>query len=300
VTAASPVSASALLVRCRFPEPGTAVDCAVSGGPDSVCLVALAVAHGCRPTAWHVDHGLRPDSAAEAEVVAAIARHLGADWRSVRVDVAPGANLEARARSARYGALPAGVLTGHTLDDQAETVLVNLMRGAAASGLAAMRPDGRRPLLALRRAETHAYAEAVAAAAGVTLVDDPSNRDVSHLRNRVRHELLPALSAAAARDLAPVLARQADLLRDESDLLDRLAAEIDPTDARALAVAPLALARRALRRWLSGEHPPDGAAVERVLAVARGDALAADVGGGREVRRSAQRLHLTSRPVPPT
>lgn len=284
-----------LLARCTFPPPGTAVHCAVSGGPDSVALLALALAHGCSPTAWHVDHGLRPGSHDEAAVVAAFADRLGVPMHAVRVDVGVGPNQEARARDARYGALPDDVLTGHTLDDQAETVLVNLMRGAGSSGLAGMRSSTRRPLLALRRVETRSVADAVVRATGVTLVEDPSNLDRVHLRNRVRHDLLPALNDAAGRDLAPVLARQADLLRDESDLLDELAAALDPTDARALAAAPWPLARRAVRRWLTTDHPPDAATVERVLAVARGDALACDVGGGREVRRSQQRLTL-SRP----
>lgn len=281
-----------LLGRCTFPPSGTPIDCAVSGGADSISLAVLAVAHGCRATLWHVDHGLRSGSEHEAGVVADLAHRIGAAFRAVRVVVPAGPNLEARAREARYGALPPAVLTGHTLDDQAETVLINLMRGAGSTGLAGMRPGAGRPLLALRRSDTATLAAAVAAATGIVPVDDPSNLDRAHLRNRVRHDLLPVLSVAAGRDLAPVLARQADLLRDESDLLDRLAADIDPTDARALTAAPAALARRAVRAWLADGHPPDAATVERVLVVARGDALACDVGSGREVRRSRQRLVL--------
>jgi tRNA(Ile)-lysidine synthase len=108
----------------------------------------------------------------------------------------------------------------------------------------------------------------------------------------VRLELLPLLDAIAERDVAAVLARQADLLRDDAELLDRLSAELDPTDAKALAHAPLALARRAVRRLLALDHPPDSAAVERVLAVARGEAVATDAGGRRRVSRSRGRLAL--------
>ena len=187
-------------------------------------------------------------------------------------------------------------MTGHTADDQAETVLINLLRGAAAGGLAGMRPSPRRPLLALRRSET----EGLCAAAGLPTVTDPSNTDPRHLRNRVRHELLPQLAALAGRDLVPVLARQADVLRADDDLLDDLATALDPTDAKALAAAPLPLARRAVRRWLTTTHPPDLATVERVLAVARGEALAADVGAGRQVRRSRQRLALFGPAEDPT
>ena len=283
---------TALLRRCAFPPAGTAVTCAVSGGADSLALLVLAVAAGCRATAVHVDHGLRPGSTAEAEVVRAAATRVGAGFRSERVEVAPGPNLEARARAARYAVLPPDVLTGHTADDQAETVLLNLLRGAGLDGLAGMAAGegGRHPILALRRRETVELCRAV----GLEPVADPSNDDPRHRRNRVRHELLPLLDAIAERDVAAVLARQAGLLREEAALLDALAAALDPTDAPALAAAPVPLARRAVRRWLTAgcDHPPDSASVERVLAVARGDVRAAEVDGGRRVARTRQRLRI--------
>jgi tRNA(Ile)-lysidine synthase len=251
-------------------------------------LLILATAAGCCVTAVHVDHGLRPDSHAEADVVRQLATRLGVGFSAVTVQVGEGPNLEARARDARYAALPADVLTGHTADDQAETVVVNLLRGAGSSGLSGMRPGVRRPLLALRRTDT----EALCADWDVPVVHDPSNLDPRHQRNRIRHELLPALNELAQRDLVPVLVRQADLLRDEADLLDALAAAIDPTDAKALVAAPAPLARRAVRRWLTDEHPPDAATVERVLEVARGRTVATDVGGGRRVDRHRQQLRL--------
>ena len=104
--------------------------------------------------------------------------------------------------------------------------------------------------------------------------------------------LLPLLTELGRRDPVPVLVRQADLLRDESDLLDLLAADLDPADADALADAHPAVARRAVRRWLTDGYPPDAATVERVLAVARGEAVATEIGGGRRVERSRRRLHL--------
>ncbi|HWC67966.1 MAG TPA: tRNA lysidine(34) synthetase TilS [Acidimicrobiales bacterium] len=276
-----------LLARCSFPPSGTPVTCAVSGGADSLALLVLAVEAGCTVTAVHVDHGLRPGSAQEAAVVAQTAVCYGTHFRAEQAPVASGPNLEARARAARYARLPPDVLTGHTADDQAETVLLNLLRGAGPDGMAGMRPD-RRPLLRLRRAETRA----LCAAEGLTPIQDPSNDDPTHRRNRVRHELLPLLDHIAGRDVAALIVRQADLFRDDAALLDELAAGLDPTDARVVAAAPPALARRAVRRWLLGEHPPDRATVDRVLAVARGEAAACDVGGGRRVRRRHQRLTL--------
>jgi tRNA(Ile)-lysidine synthase len=285
-------SIASLLLRCRFPAAGTEVTCAVSGGADSLALLVLAIAAGTRATAVHVDHALRAGSEHEALVVADVAERFGAAFRAVRVEVAPGPNLEARARAARYAVLPADVLTGHTADDQAETVLLNLLWGAGLDGLAGMRA-GRRPLLDLRRSETRA----LCADLGLRPVEDPSNDSPAFRRNRVRHELLPLLDAIAERDVVPVLARQAELLRGEADLADALAADLDPTDARALAAAPVALARRAVRRWLGGEHPPDGAAVERVLAVARGERRACEVTPGLRVERHQQRLELVPGPI---
>jgi len=278
-------AAGDLLHRCTFPAVGTAVRCGVSGGADSLALLVLAVHAGCEVTAAHVDHGLRAGGAAEAEVVRAAAERFGAAFECHRVDVAPGPNLEARARAARHAALGPDALLGHTADDQAETVLLNLLRGSGLDGLAGMRP-ARHPILALRRTETRALCESV----GLTPVHDPSNDSPAHRRNRVRHEVLPLLDAVAGRDVAALLAAQTEVLREEAELLDALAASIDPTDARALAAAPLPLARRAVRRWLADPYPPDAAAVARVLAVARGEALGTDLPGGRHVRRSANRL----------
>ncbi len=291
--APAPALVERLLRRCRFPEPGAALACGVSGGADSLALLVLAVEAGCEVTAVHVDHGLRPESSSEAEVVAAAAARFGARFRSERVDVAPGPNLEARARDARLGALPAGAATGHTADDQAETILLNLVRGAGRDGLSGMRPGPTKPILALRRRETAALCREL----GLQPVQDPSNLDSGLRRNRVRHELLPLLASIAQRDVVPVLARQTDLLRDEADLLDQLAASLEASHCAALAGAPLPLARRAVRRLVregaaADGHPPSSAAVERVLAVARHEASACELAGGTRIRRSAGRLRV--------
>ncbi|HEY0520623.1 MAG TPA: tRNA lysidine(34) synthetase TilS, partial [Ilumatobacteraceae bacterium] len=238
------------------------------------------------------DHGLRRGSHEEADVVAAAASRFGAEFRAETIEVSPGPNLEARAREARYAVLPTDVMTGHTADDQAETVLINLMRGASTTGLAAMRPGTTRPILGLRRESTVRFCRAQA----IDVIDDPSNFDPAFLRNRIRHELLPLMNEIAARDLVPVLTRQANILRDDSDMLDELALAIDPLDAKALAAAPVPLARRAVRRWLTTDHPPDAATVERVLRVAGGHASGCDVGSGRRVERSHQRLRLLGDP----
>lgn len=285
-------SCAELLDRCSFPRAGTDVVCAVSGGPDSMALLALAVGAGLRVTAAHVDHGLRPGSAREAEVVRAAAERFGAGFEALTATVDDGPNLEARARRARHRALPEGALLGHTMDDQAETVLLNLLRGAGSAGLAGMRADERRPLLGLRRVDT----EQLCAALDLQVVRDPSNADPRFRRNRVRHELLPLMAEIADRDVVTVLARQAELLASESDLLDGLAAAVDVTDAAAVAAAPPPIARRALRAFIAGStgagHPPDAATVERALGVARVEAVATDLGRGWRLARSGGRLRI--------
>lgn len=280
-----------LLTRCNFPSAGSSVSLAVSGGPDSLALLVLATQADLRTTAIHVDHGLRDGSAAEADVVRDAAKRYGATFVSERVEVGAGPNLEARARAARRAVLPRDALTGHTADDQAETVLLNLMRGSGLDGVRGIGSPNRRPLLAIRRRETHALCEAER----LSPVIDASNTDPAFTRNRVRSELLPFLGDIGQRDPVPLLCRLAAHATEEVALLDELAAAIDPTDARAVAAAPVPLARRALRAWLRDHlegYPPDAAAVDRVLAVARGEAKATDVVAGVSVARRNQRLRV--------
>ena len=297
-----------MLSRCRFPEPSEGpVALAVSGGPDSTALMILAQHRGLSGVAVHVDHGLRDGSGEEAQVVAASAAALGFSFESKRVIVAGGPDLEARARKARYAVLPPCVLTGHTMDDQAETVLLNVLRGAALGGLRGMRYElhreggGRvlRPLLGLRRSETEQLCEI----AGLDLVRDPSNSDPRFRRNRLRAEGLPLLCDIAGRDLTPVLARQAAIIDEEVALLDEWAAKLDATSTAALMQAPPAVARRALRLWLRGadasgqdqegeQHPPSSAELERVMEVVSGLRRACQISGGRSIRRSRGRLHV--------
>ena len=282
--------------------PPVVVGC--SGGADSTALLALAVDAELMPIAVHVDHGLRDGSAAEADIVAAVAARLGAEFRSVRVTITAGPNLEARARDARYDALEqvrvasgaSTVLVGHTADDQAETVLLNVLRGAATTGLAGMPPTRERivrPLLGWRRADTHALCEQ----RGLPVLDDPMNHDGRFRRVAIRHEVMPLLERIAGRDLTPVLARQAALLREETEFLDALAVAAWPgpggrADAAALRALPPVLARRALRNWL-GAPPPSADEIARVLVVVEGRARAVELAGGRAVHRSRGVLVLT-------
>jgi tRNA(Ile)-lysidine synthase len=288
-----------LLARCTFPPAGTPLSCAVSGGPDSLALLVLAVAAGCEVTAVHVDHGLRPGSDAEADVVADAAQRFGARFRAESVQLAPGPNLEARARAARRAVLPADAATGHTADDQAETLLLNLLRGAGLPGVAAMRAGVCHPILPLRRTDT----EALCAAVGLDPVRDPSNDDRAFRRNAVRHDLMPLLDEVAGRDVVPLLVRTAEQARRALEHLEADADRLvpDPCDVAALRATPEAVAAVALHRWLrtlsSEAHPVDAAAVARVLEVVQGRRRATEVPGGWRVARRQGRLGVT--PVDP-
>jgi len=278
-----------LLERCTFPEATTEVTCALSGGADSTALVFLAVAAGCNANAVHVHHGLRPSADDDAECARRLAETLNVPYRCVRVDLRDGPNLEARARDARREVLGPHALMGHTADDQAETLLLALLRGSGATGLAAITPGPQHPILALRATETQALCHRE----GLEYATDPTNTDPRFRRNRIRHELIPLLEAIADRDIAPILTRTAGLLRADDELLESLSTSIDPTDAVALREAPQALATRAVRRWLTrGGYPPDAAAVARVLAVAARETVACEVSGGIRIARRNDRLRI--------
>lgn len=233
----------------------------LSGGPDSLALVAVAAR--LRPTvALIVDHGLQPDSAAVAATARDQALELGcvaAQVLGVRVGTDGGP--EAAARSARYRALEqargdTAVLLGHTLDDQAETVLLGLGRGSGARSLAGMRahdPPWCRPLLGVRRALTHA----ACAELGRTPWQDPHNTDRRFTRTRLRSEVLPLLEDVLGGGVAEALARTATALRENVELIDALAARAltgASTDAGLDTAVLQALAgpvrRAVIRDWL--------------------------------------------------
>lgn len=239
----------------------------LSGGADSLALTAVAAA--VKPTtALIVDHGLQTGSADVAAAAAAQSRQLGCvDAQVICVSVGTDGGPEAAARTARYDALDAArggapVLLAHTLDDQAETVLLGLGRGSGPRSIAGMRvwdPPWGRPFLDVRRADT----EAACAELGLTPWQDPHNTDPRYTRVRLRAEVLPLLEDVLAGGVAPALARTAAALREDNDALDALAAgylaalRTDSVHgiAAGLTVAgledlPAALRRRVIRGWL--------------------------------------------------
>ncbi|MBU6265147.1 MAG: tRNA lysidine(34) synthetase TilS [Actinomycetales bacterium] len=258
-------------------NPDAVVLVALSGGPDSLALAAglafEAPRAGLLAGAVIVDHGLQEDSEVVAENAAAQARELGLDPVIIRrVKVVPSAGPEADARTARYDALEfvamelgaVAVLLGHTLDDQAETVLLGLTRGSGATSLAGMSDINgiyRRPLLGIRRAQTVAACEDQ----GLTPWNDPHNQDSSYTRVRIRHDVLPVLEKELGPGVTEALARTAEQFKQDSAVLDALTSEIMPTvftpmlgetaqsvqatlDVTALTGLPLAILNRVIRR----------------------------------------------------
>ena len=309
-----------------------------SGGADSLAL-ALAAAAVRGPDdvrAVVVDHRLQDGSAERAAATVALLAERGIAARVQAVDVTGPGGIEAAARRARQAALCAArphadspILLGHTLDDQAETVLLGLGRGSGARSLAGMRrwdPPWLRPLLTVRRTTTRT------ACAGLEVWDDPHNADPRFTRVRLRHEVLPLLEDVLSGGVAEALARTAEQLRDDVDALDAVAAQLlaaacaraapsptapspacsspaapDPTpaptapelDLVVLADVPPALRRRVLRAWLAAAGVTGLTATHLhaadVLAAHGPDRAGVAVPGGLELYRAHGRLGI--RPV---
>ena len=237
-------------------EAGSRIVIGVSGGADSLALAAVTAFVAGRDAhdvgAVVVDHGLQAGSAEVAARAARQLAELGLGAEVVRVAVDGSGGPEAAARSARLAALAAtgaeAVLLAHTLDDQAETVLLGLGRGSGPRSISGMSPrDGiwRRPFLSLRRADT----ERICRAHGLTWWVDPHNTDRAYRRSRLRADVMPVLEAVLGGGVAEALARTADQVRADSALLDAQADEVtSPLDVATLAALPLPLRSRVLRR----------------------------------------------------
>jgi tRNA(Ile)-lysidine synthase len=288
-----------LLLDCTFPWSGSKTDLAVSGGADSLGLLLLALDAGLEVTVHHVNHHARAASDEDAAFVWSVCSERGVACVLYDVQVDPGANFEARARAERRRALPDGVLTGHTMDDLAETVLLNMLRGAGLDGLSPMVDDPTKPLVKVRRRD---LAEVVGDAK-LEARHDETNDDLSFRRNRVRHQLLPLMCEIAARDVVPILARQADVIYEDRAWLGLVggpdvALALGEVDCRDLRTWPLARRRHWLRAKLcfvdefDDVHPPSTAELERVERVIAGDVVATELQGGRRLSRRAQRLAL--------
>ena len=282
---------SELQVRSVFPMSGTEVDCAVSGGADSLALLLLAVNADLKVTVWHVDHGLRETSNDEGEMVCKVASDLGVKAHSVKAFVEDGPNLEARARDARRKVLPPQVLTGHTADDQAETVILNLLRGSGVQGTAGIGEPHRRPILGLRRSETKelCFSEKLAR------VNDPMNFDPRFTRNRIRNEVIPLLAEVGGRDPVPLLARHANLAGEASGILGDLIKDLDITDVRSVDDNSDPVVKFAIQEWLSDKIglPPDSSSINRVLQIIRGEIKGTEIPGGFRVDRSQGKVKFS-------
>jgi tRNA(Ile)-lysidine synthase len=308
----------AVRAALREIEPGGLALAACSGGADSLALAAaLAFAaprSGRRGGAVTVDHGLQPGSAERAATVVTELRRLELDpVESISVDVGTAGGPEAAARDARYAALDAAagrlgavVLLGHTLDDQAETVLLGLARGSGARSLAGMPADFRRgpvrylrPLLDLDRATTRRACLAM----GLGPWDDPHNDDAAFTRVRVRRDVLPRMEKALGPGVPQALARTARQLRDDADALDAWAGramegqDLRELQVRVLCELPRAVRTRVLRRAALAAGSPSGALaathvdeLDRLIIAWHGQRHVDLPGGVRAFRRHGKLL----------
>jgi tRNA(Ile)-lysidine synthase len=295
-------------------QPGQNVLVACSGGPDSMCLLhalfRVRRLFRITPVVFHFDHRLRKGSADDAEYVQRQADRLGLPFhlRKAEDQPEPGQSVEAWARLARYAALTSVATQasadlaalGHTLDDQAETILLGLVRGGGIEAVAGMPPSGTlpplgirgvRPLIDTTREEVLAFCRALR----LRPRQDPTNRDRRFLRNRIRNEALPFLERTLDRNLKATLVRTSELVREDADYLDTLASEASRAaviigetelklDAKALSTLPPVLAGRIVRQALrlaaaalgGGWEPDVGSAHVRAVL---------DLAGGRPRRR---------------
>lgn len=281
---------------------------ALGGGADSA-VAAWAVARSRDLRGIFVRHGLEASESLE-RAAEALASELGIDLSTVEAMVESGPSLEERARNERWSAIHAAVttdetvVTGHTQDDQAETVMMNLLRGAGSPGIAGMlrsRPGVVRPLLGFSRADIRAIAQEL----GLPFVDDPANEDQSFLRNRMRSNLLPMLESDYRPGIRGVLARAGALAAADDELIETLAERIPIVEdagavlvpAAALSTAPRPIAARSVRRTLRRLLAPYAGAetdIEAVLAVADGRTEAAMISGALVVEREGPFVSISS------
>jgi tRNA(Ile)-lysidine synthase len=321
-SAVAAVDAAIAAALAEHVVPRARVAVALSGGMDSMVLLDAAAAfvarHPIALSAIHVDHGLSPNAGRWAEFCAAqcVLRDVPLATHRLRLERRRGESLEARARSARYERLLAAdvdtIILAHHADDQAETVLLQLLRGAGPQGLAAMprhragRPALLRPLLELARATLAAYA----AARGLAWIDDESNADRRHARNFLRHEIAPLL-AAHFPGYPGTLVRAARHQTEATELADALAVVdaagmVDATglDRARLGALPPAQARNLLR-WFLREHglrPPTEARLGEMikqLVGAGDDARIRIAQDGAEIGRHRGRIAVHARAVAP-
>jgi tRNA(Ile)-lysidine synthase len=301
---------------------GGSVLLAVSGGADSTALLVgtarVRESLTLRVEVATLDHGLRPEAQAEAQAVVRLSARWGLPCHVIPLQLSPGSGVEARAREARYAALEAlrrerglqVVATAHTASDQAETLLMRLVRGTAlrgAAGIHRARPFLVRPLLERTREEVEAFL----AGEGVSFVTDPMNQDPAFFRTRIRHEVLPVLARAAGFPVAPRLAAFARLAAEDEALLSGLAdgawgrlslpdGSLDAVGVRALEPP---LRRRVLARLLAEAGAEvDEASLARVLkAVETGRAVTLGGGqarGGLQLRTAGGRVRCVRREAP--
>lgn len=308
------------IVRHRMVSPGDTIVVALSGGPDSTCL--LDVLDRLTPSlelnleVAHVDHGLAEDSEDVSAAVTSRAATAGHEVHFIKAPDLAGPNLQARARDFRYGfleAIAAGVeadriATGHTLDDRVETTLARLLHGAGTRGLAGLLPvDGLRirPLIAIRRAETRDYC----VERGLEFHEDPSNEDDRFERVAVRKRIVAAIEERWGGGAVEAVAVSAERLAEDADALERLASAVYEQLAKrsdseirfereAFLLTPKAFRRRLLETAMGRVRDRSGGIVEALEALDRDSSFTGRFSavGGAEIVITSEHVTVVAPP----
>lgn len=271
---------------------------ACSGGADSLGLALIAYAMNLDITVAYIEHELSIETQACSLLVKQLADDLDADFVTRNLSMSQvTSNIEETARELRYGALEDlatqmqcdVIFTAHHLDDLAETLVINMIRGAGSGAASLVRQRGRivRPLLHWRKK----MLEELVDACGYDYFSDPGNEKNKFVRNRVRHEVFPLLNDVSQRDVVPLIARMARTMKDDQDFLSAYAASLwpgDSPDTRLLSQLDPVLQRHALRQWVSGLAPSSDE-LDRILEVVHHKVPRTQISGNRTIwRRGAQ------------
>lgn len=275
---------------------------ACSGGIDSLALLLLCFLNEVNFSVCYIDHGLSQETKASIDLLKDICDELNCDFYFQQLEMSSNeksSNVEANARTHRYIALEQArqtdnadvIATAHHSDDVAETLLINLMRGSGSglASLAATRENIVRPLLSFRKSDLSRIVEL----SGLDHVEDPTNSELNFVRNRVRHELIPLLNDISNRDVAPLISRAAQHLREDNDFLEEMARSLWPkesADTKSLNALAPQLRRHALRAWVEG-YPPSNDELERIFDVVDHKTKSVQISGARTIRRSGGVLY---------
>lgn len=258
---------------------------AVSGGADSVALMCIVYHLGRTASVHHVNHGIRDASNDEAKIVQELAENFQFDFFLYETTIGF-QNMEENARQARQDFLPEDVLTAHSFEDKVETVIMNFMRGATSKGFS---PMTDKPLINITANEL----DSIVVYYDVSPCVDSTNFTQEHVRNRVRHELIPLMTDISGTNIAKPIIRNSQIALEESEYLDQIASKIDITQCKTAKTENIVILRRATRMWIEENisHKYSEVNITNLVSVVQGETLGTQI-AGKTIRRQNNQLHI--------